>query len=602
MPFELRYPEAMLVRLCLLGVLACGVSGCGASDKSLSDPDGGVAGGGGSGQGSGGQSGGGRSGCVPNCAKATCGSDGCDGVCGVCKQNALCAQGTCTALSGANAVVDAATVLYPIHPEIYGMAFADAALIKELGISLNRWGGNTTTRYNWQLDVNNKGNDWYYENTAAQGSGQYGTASYLTSEIVFANSTLQAGATTLMTISTIGYTPKDRVETHPFTCGYPKTRFPNQQSFDRWDPNCGNGHDTSGNPLPASSSDPTLTSKAAGPDDTTARVKNLLAHADWGTRMHFYSLDNEINLWSKTHRDVHGADTTYAEVWDVTQRYAPAIRQADPKAYIMGYGTWSAIDVLEAGTKGESATMGAPLLDWYLGKLADYEKAHGTRLIDCIDLHFYPQQDAGTESAVLNSPRSLWDPNYRDESYLQYSFDNGNVRLLGRVNDWINARYPGTGICLSEYNFFPDSPLAVVVQADVFGVLARENVRLAAWWTAPARNSPAYWAFRMYKNYDGNGAAFGDQLLSAGSTNSSVNIYAARRTSDKAITIMLVNRHVNPQTLPIEVRGASIAAFTPWTIAAGGTSIQKGAAVNATNGVLSVQVPARAVALLVGTP
>jgi hypothetical protein len=34
--------------------------------------------------------------------------------------------------------------------------------LNDLNSPLNRNGGNNTTRYNWQLNTDNRGNDWYY--------------------------------------------------------------------------------------------------------------------------------------------------------------------------------------------------------------------------------------------------------------------------------------------------------------------------------------------------------------------------------------------------------------------------------------------------------
>jgi hypothetical protein len=37
-----------------------------------------------------------------------------------------------------------------INPLIYGVAFAETAVLSDLNAPLNRSGGNSTTRYNWQ--------------------------------------------------------------------------------------------------------------------------------------------------------------------------------------------------------------------------------------------------------------------------------------------------------------------------------------------------------------------------------------------------------------------------------------------------------------------
>jgi hypothetical protein len=57
--------------------------------------------------------------------------------------------------------VDAGVNRHPINPSIYGVAHATTAQLNDLNSPLNRNGGNNTTRYNWQLNADNRGNDWY---------------------------------------------------------------------------------------------------------------------------------------------------------------------------------------------------------------------------------------------------------------------------------------------------------------------------------------------------------------------------------------------------------------------------------------------------------
>ncbi len=69
-----------------------------------------------------------------------------------------------TAASGPALSVNAAVGQRPIDPMIYGMNFADPALLQQLQLPVNRWGGNATTRYSWQNDMANHASDWYFEN------------------------------------------------------------------------------------------------------------------------------------------------------------------------------------------------------------------------------------------------------------------------------------------------------------------------------------------------------------------------------------------------------------------------------------------------------
>lgn len=56
--------------------------------------------------------------------------------------------------------VDASAGRHAINPEVYGVAHADAASLADLNVPLNRYGGNNTSRYNWQQNADKRGFDW----------------------------------------------------------------------------------------------------------------------------------------------------------------------------------------------------------------------------------------------------------------------------------------------------------------------------------------------------------------------------------------------------------------------------------------------------------
>src|SRR5215472_4971138 len=84
----------------------------------------------------------------------------------------------CSALAraqnpAATVTVDASLNRHAINPNIYGIAYGDARDMAALNAPLNRWGGNATTRYNWQLDAHSAAADWYFE-TYSDGNGAPG--------------------------------------------------------------------------------------------------------------------------------------------------------------------------------------------------------------------------------------------------------------------------------------------------------------------------------------------------------------------------------------------------------------------------------------------
>ena len=62
----------------------------------------------------------------------------------------------------ANITVDANANRRAINPNIYGLAYASSTQLHDLNVPLNRYGGNNTTRYNWQINGDNRGQDWYF--------------------------------------------------------------------------------------------------------------------------------------------------------------------------------------------------------------------------------------------------------------------------------------------------------------------------------------------------------------------------------------------------------------------------------------------------------
>jgi len=100
-------------------------------------------------------------------------------------------------------------------------------------------------------------------------------------------------------------------------------------------------------------------------------------------------------------------------------------------------------------------------------------------------------------------------------------------------------------LSLSEYSI--DSGQKSIVDAiaemDVLGIFGQQPLDFANMWSAPASTDPIAFAFRIFRNYDGNGSQFGDTSVSAVSSDQGqLSIYAAQRSSDHAVTILVINK------------------------------------------------------------
>ena len=98
--------------------------------------------------------------------------------------------------------MDAAANRHAIDPRVYGIAYGTAAQLSDLNVPLNRYGGDNTSRYNWQSNADNRGQDWYFESIGDSSAvaGERGNT--------FLSTTQAAGARAMITIPIINYVAK----------------------------------------------------------------------------------------------------------------------------------------------------------------------------------------------------------------------------------------------------------------------------------------------------------------------------------------------------------------------------------------------------------
>jgi hypothetical protein len=114
--------------------------------------------------------------------------------------------------------------------------------------------------------------------------------------------------------------------------------------------------------------------------------------------------------------------------------------------------------------------------------------------------------------------------------------------MLGYIRNF----YPGTKLSISEYELihYPGEPVIdALVLADALGVFGAYDVQVAALFDHVTASDPWANSFLLYRNYDGAGGRFGDQSVAAKSTDpSKLSIYAARRSADGKLTVVVINK------------------------------------------------------------
>lgn len=448
--------------------------------------------------------------------------------------------------------VNANADLRLIDPRIYGVAFASTSDLNNLNATTNRSGGNATSQYNWQINAANRASDWYFQSIGSASSvpGADGDQ--------FIQSSRAGGADPMLTIPMVGWVAKLGANRAKLA-GYSIAKYGAQTGNDaQWFPDAGNGIQAGTNAR-ITWNDPNDAAIPADQNFQRGWVQHLVN--TWGQStsggLRYYFLDNEVSLWSWTHQNVHPQGTGMEEVRNKMIAYSAMIKSVDPGAFVMGPEEWgwngyfySGLDQLNGNSADRNAHGGADYLPWVLDQLRQNDQATGSRTLDAFTVHYYPQGSGvagdnvsqATQLLRNRSTRSLWDPNYTDESWI-----NQKVNLIPRLKQWANQYYfSGTPVGITEYNWGAEGHMnGATAQADVWGIFGREGLDIGNRWTTPTAGTPAYLAMKLWRNYDGLDSGFGDVSVRATAPNpDQVSVFASRRSSDGALTVAVINKNL----------------------------------------------------------
>ncbi len=386
--------------------------------------------------------------------------------------------------NGPALTVDATDQLHAIDPLIYGMNGYTITNndVTQGNIPLVRWGGDATSRYNYQTNVTNSASDWYFENGQI-GNSMPGAGNFTG----FVSAVHALGAEPLGTVPVLGWVSNSNTT----ACSFPVSTYPGQQKVDPYSGRCGNGvypdgtnscTSSSGCNIPGGNTVAALTSIAElppasslatmpSPGAATAAwaqgtwtggwVNSLVTNGSYGpasggSGVNIWDLDNEPAWWDAVHRDVHPLPSTYDEVTYGGISTALAIKTIDPSAQVSGpvIDYWwnyfySKQDIENGWSHGpcyqpwddptdRQAHSGVPMIEYYLQQFAAAQSTYGVRLLDYVDIHGYDAAtyngvsvgfatagDTGEQEARINSTRALWDPTYTDPNLPQPNYPGG---------------------------------------------------------------------------------------------------------------------------------------------------------------------------------
>jgi glycosyl hydrolase family 44 len=485
------------------------------------------------------------------------------------------------ATTNVSVTIDALTNRHSISTYVYGGAYPkDAPTITDSGLTVVRWGGNATSRYNWKTFTYNAANDWYFEDFGYSEIGDADSAKYI-------QDVKAAGSNPLMTMVMLPWVAKGS------GWSFSVSKYGAQCSTDPYNHDAGNGvkSDCSTN-LTADPNDANVAlldhPGTNDPPGTVYRNQWTAALAGaFGTAPHFYDMDNEMDIWGGTHRDVHPNPSGYDELRDIYGTEARALKGWDSKALRFGpvsccwWFYWNG-----ANNNDKGAHAGVDFVPWWLNEVYWQDKVGKTRSLDIFDIHAYPDGPdtsgwSQTQKQALSARiyRDYWDPSYVSESgsinqnWATFIQPNKTIPFrIPRMRAIANMIYPGTPLSITEWSaaFAGESDFSTALgDADAYGILGRERLYLASRWVAPDPSNPNYQALKLYRNYDGQHHAFATTSVSD-TNNGDPNLfssYAALDSTGKTLTVVVLNKDPgNTAQAQFTVNGFTPQQVTSYTL------------------------------------
>ncbi len=498
---------------------------------------------------------------------------------------------------------------HAISPYIYGINDYAGTAAGQPNLTLDRAGGDRWTAYDWETNASNAGSDYLYEND-----------NYLTASTAPANAvtTIIAGdqprgLATLVTFQMQGLVAGD--ENGPVSVANPPdmTRF--KTVIDQKSSQSGVPFTTT----PPSSDAFVYMDEFIWTLDQKFAGQNIFG-TNPATHPVFAQLDNEPELWNSTHLEVQGHTAVSSDAYIAkTISLATALKTQFPSLKVFGpvhYGFQGIYNWQGELSSTPSGSNWFP--DKYLAAMKTASSAFGKPLVDVYDFHWYSEATDGSGNrvtdltgatltpaqvqAIVQSPRSLWDTGYTENSWITQEL-GAPIDILGRLQAKIAATLPGMQVSITEYNNGGGNHIAgTLAEADNLGIFGAKGLFAANYW-ALNNNSPYILAgFGAFRDFDGANSNFGDISVSAVSSNvQNVAVYASTDSARPGrVVYVAINRSTSSQVTAIagqpmsgtahlyQMTAASAQAQTKIKPVAAGTVAVAGSALTVTLPALSV--------------
>jgi mannan endo-1,4-beta-mannosidase len=428
----------------------------------------------------------------------------------------------------------------PISPLIYG---TNERIRNVARFPAWRLGGNRLTGYNWVNNMSNAGNDFYHS------SDDY-LVRHLTEEqkkipgallTDFHQSARKDNAYDVISLPMAGYVAADGLgavteEERAPSSRWKKVVFDKQGAF-------------------------SLAPDNNAPDVYIDECLHFLCTTEGDVKG--YMLDNEPALWAQTHARLHPDKVSWQELTTRSAALAKTIRRIAPAADIYGLVAYGFAEMLHLQDAPDAASFSeySWFIDYYLDMMRKASEQAGIRLLDVLDVHWYPEaageiritkpgiNDDAVVQTRLQAPRTLWQHGFRDGTWIADNYAHF-LPLIPKLQASVDQYFPGTRISFSEINFGGGDHISgAIAAADYLGIFGGHDIYAAFFWPLTAENDFIGAGYNIFLNYDGHGGTFGDTGIYAFSSDA-VNsaIYASIHSGNNSqLQLIIINKSDKPQ-------------------------------------------------------
>ncbi|HJV77297.1 MAG TPA: glycoside hydrolase family 44 protein [Paludibacter sp.] len=454
-----------------------------------------------------------------------------------------------TALSAQDVVVtvNAADGKKAVSPYIYGRngsfsnsfgtaaSAADIALVKESGLRLTREnGGNNATKYNWRKKISSHP-DWY--------NNVYDHDWDAMSKNIVAN---VPDMQVMWAFQLIGKVASNKNNNFN-DWGYNQSQ---------WWSGCsqnlagGGTANATGGTTATINGNPLLYTMDWPADSTTEVLNHWFGAKGIGlnsSNFQYWNMDNEPEIWSGTHDDVMPTQIAASAFMDKYFAVAKKARALFPGIKLCGPVTANEWQWYNWGS--ETLNINGKYycwLEYFLKRVADEQKATGIKLLDVVDLHWYPGETADAD--VLQLHRIFYDKTYAYPGANGVKSINGGwddtqnkEYIFQRINDWLTTYFGanhGITVGLSESGInSTNANVNSVLYASLLGTFANNGVEIYTPWTW---NVGMWETLHLFSRYAKN-----NSVTSTSTLENTVSGYTTVSSNADSMTVILVNRDLS---------------------------------------------------------